>query len=160
VAFAGAYAGYGQIVIIDHPGGWTSLITGLGTLAVRVGDMLVAGSPMGRQARARRRPVVTLELRKDGQPVNPLDQIGPIVLHPFALAIARQPARFRVEVRERFLMRFVLPPLPAPLCCWGRWRWCRWARRGWPRWMGAWRRSSGGCSMSIAGEGQLRRPDR
>lgn len=78
VAFADAYAGYGLIVIIDHPGGWTSLVTGLGTLAVRVGDMLLAGSPIGTAAPETRgggRPVLTLELRKDGQPVNPLDQL-------------------------------------------------------------------------------------
>jgi septal ring factor EnvC (AmiA/AmiB activator) len=73
VAFADTYAGFGQIVIIDHPGGWTSLVTGLGQLTVRVGDGLVAGSPLGMAGAGR--PVVTLELRKDGKPVNPLDQL-------------------------------------------------------------------------------------
>ena len=29
VAFAGPYRGYGRIVIIEHDGGWTSLVTGL-----------------------------------------------------------------------------------------------------------------------------------
>jgi septal ring factor EnvC (AmiA/AmiB activator) len=71
VAFAGAYRGFGQIVIIDHAGGWTSLVTGLAQLDVRVGAELVAGSPLGTAGPGR--PVITLELRRDGQPVNPLD---------------------------------------------------------------------------------------
>ncbi|GAA4763956.1 murein hydrolase activator EnvC family protein [Novosphingobium ginsenosidimutans] len=74
VVFAGAYRGYGQIVIIEHPGGWTSLVTGLSTLDVEVGDRLVGGSPLGITGPGQ--PLVTLELRKDGQPVNPLDQLG------------------------------------------------------------------------------------
>ncbi|MFD2580090.1 peptidoglycan DD-metalloendopeptidase family protein [Novosphingobium colocasiae] len=37
VAFAGPYGGYGRIVIIEHDGGWTSLVTGLARLDVRVG---------------------------------------------------------------------------------------------------------------------------
>jgi septal ring factor EnvC (AmiA/AmiB activator) len=74
VVFAGAYRGYGQIVIIEHPAGWSSLVTGLSTLDVAVGDQLVGGSPLGVTGPGQ--PLVTLELRKDGQPVNPLDQLG------------------------------------------------------------------------------------
>jgi septal ring factor EnvC (AmiA/AmiB activator) len=71
VVFAGPYQGYGAIVIIEHGGGWTSLLTGLSTVDARVGDQLVAGAPLGRTGNGR--PVLTLELRKDGAPVNPLD---------------------------------------------------------------------------------------
>ncbi len=71
VAFAGPYRGYGAIVIIDHGNGWTSLVTGLAQIDVRVGEQLVAGSPLGLAGPGR--PVVSLELRRDGQPVNPLD---------------------------------------------------------------------------------------
>lgn len=71
VAFAGAYAGYGQIVIIEHAGGWTSVITGLVTLDTRVGQQLVSGSPIGLAGPGR--PVVTLELRRAGEAVNPLE---------------------------------------------------------------------------------------
>lgn len=74
VVFAGAYRGYGQIVIIEHAGGWTSLVTGLATLDVEVGDRLVGGSPLGVTGPGQ--PLVTLELRKDGEAVNPLDQLG------------------------------------------------------------------------------------
>ncbi|MDE2410733.1 MAG: peptidoglycan DD-metalloendopeptidase family protein [Sphingomonadales bacterium] len=71
VVFAGPYAGYGQIVIIEHAGGWTSVITGLVALDTQVGEVLVAGSPLGLAGPGR--PVVTLELRKAGEPVNPLE---------------------------------------------------------------------------------------
>ncbi len=71
VVFAGPYQGYGTIVIIEHGGGWTSLITGLTVLDVRVGRDVVAGSPLGQAGPGR--PVLSLELRKDGQTVNPLD---------------------------------------------------------------------------------------
>lgn len=71
VVFAGPYQGYGTIVIIEHGGGWTSLVTGLAALDTKVGRSVVAGSPLGIAGPGR--PVLTLELRKDGQPVNPLD---------------------------------------------------------------------------------------
>jgi septal ring factor EnvC (AmiA/AmiB activator) len=71
VAYAGAYRGYGQIVIVDHGGGWTSLVTGLAQLSARVGDAVVAGSPLGTTGPAR--GVVSFELRRAGEPVNPLD---------------------------------------------------------------------------------------
>lgn len=70
IAFAGPFSGYGQIVIIDHPGGFTSLITGLASLSAQVGDNVVAGSPLGAAG-----PQITLELRRDGKVVNPLDQL-------------------------------------------------------------------------------------
>ena len=71
VAFAGPYQGYGAIVIIEHGGGWTSLVTGLATLNVRVGQSVIAGAPLGQAGPGR--PVLGLELRKDGNPLNPLD---------------------------------------------------------------------------------------
>jgi septal ring factor EnvC (AmiA/AmiB activator) len=74
VAYAGPYRGYGQIVIVEHDGGWTSLITGLAQLDVQVGQTLVAGSPLGLTGPGA--PLVTLELRHAGQPVNPLEQVG------------------------------------------------------------------------------------
>ena len=58
-------------MIIEHGGGWTSLVTGLSVLDTRVGRDLVAGSPLGQAGPGR--PVLSLELRKDGAPVNPLD---------------------------------------------------------------------------------------
>jgi len=73
VAFAGPFRGFGTIVIIEHPGGWTSLVTGLAQLDIAVGDNLVAGSPLGIAGAGQ--PQVALELRRNGQPVNPLEYI-------------------------------------------------------------------------------------
>ncbi|MFM5953643.1 MAG: murein hydrolase activator EnvC family protein [Novosphingobium sp.] len=73
VVFAGPYQGYGTIVIIEHGGGWTSLVTGLAMLDVRVGRDVVAGSPLGVAGPGN--PVVALELRQGGQPVKPLDYL-------------------------------------------------------------------------------------
>jgi len=68
IAYAGAFRGYGRIVIVDHGGGWTSLVTALDTLSVRVGDGVDRGSPLGRTAGHRSN--VTVELRRDGQAVD------------------------------------------------------------------------------------------
>lgn len=74
VAFAGPYRGYDRIVIIEHDGGWTSLVTGLARVDVRVGDRLVPGTPLGVAGPGR--PVITLELRQGTTPVNPLEYLG------------------------------------------------------------------------------------
>ena len=73
VAFAGPYRGYGLIVIIEHGGGWTSLVTGLSQLDCWAGEQLVGGGSLGRAGPMR--PLLTLELRQQGVPVNPLDFI-------------------------------------------------------------------------------------
>lgn len=73
IAFAGPFEGYDRIVIIDHGGGWTSLVTGLASITVVVGQTVDAGGPLGRTGRSR--PQVTVELREGGRPVD----IGPII---------------------------------------------------------------------------------
>ncbi|OYX63028.1 MAG: metalloendopeptidase [Novosphingobium sp. 32-60-15] len=73
VAFAGAYRGYGRIVIVEHPGGWTTLVTNLGRIGAAVGEQVVQGSPLGNAGPGR--PVLTVELRRDGTPVNPLELV-------------------------------------------------------------------------------------
>lgn len=70
VAFAAPYRGFGRIVILEHPGGWTSLVTGLARTDVAVGDRVVGGAPLG--VAAQTAPLVTLELRRAGEPVDPL----------------------------------------------------------------------------------------
>lgn len=71
VAFAGPYRGYGNIVILEHAGGWTTLVTGLAQLDARVGARVLAGSPLGLAGPGR--PRIGVELRREGTPVNPLD---------------------------------------------------------------------------------------
>jgi septal ring factor EnvC (AmiA/AmiB activator) len=70
VAFAGPYRGYGRIVIIEHEGGWTSLVTGLARLDVDAGEQVVAGSSLGVVSPAD--GLLRLELRSGGEAVNPL----------------------------------------------------------------------------------------
>ena len=74
IAFSGPYRGYGRIVIIEHPGGWTSLVTGLDRVDVAVGEEVIGGAPLG-VASDGSEPL-TIELRRDGEPVNPLNYLG------------------------------------------------------------------------------------
>ncbi|MGE3745246.1 MAG: murein hydrolase activator EnvC [Sphingomonadaceae bacterium] len=68
VKFADSFRDYGKIVIIDHGGGWTSLITGLRIASVAAGDKVLQGSPIGRTERGK--PEVTVELRREGIPID------------------------------------------------------------------------------------------
>lgn len=74
IVFAGPYRGYGQIVIVEHEGGWTSLVTGLARSDVQVGEEVLGGAPLG--VAGPNRPSITLELRRDGEAVNPLPYTG------------------------------------------------------------------------------------
>jgi len=71
VAFAGPYRGFGRIVIIEHEDGWSSVVTGLALTDATVGQELVSGTLLGYAPT--RAPRITLELRRDGTPVNPLE---------------------------------------------------------------------------------------
>jgi septal ring factor EnvC (AmiA/AmiB activator) len=72
VLFAGPFRGYGQILIIEHGDGYHSLLAGLDGLDVSVGQWLVAGEPVGIMPKGGNKPRLYLELRHDGQPINPL----------------------------------------------------------------------------------------
>ncbi len=74
IAFSGDYRGFGKIVIIDHGRGWTTLITNLASLDVRVGDAIVSGSPIGKAGTDR--PTITVELRKGKIPVDITPMVG------------------------------------------------------------------------------------
>ena len=75
VRYAGRFRRYGSIVILDHGNGWTSLITGLDAIAVRVGESVAAGQRLGNAERGDD-PRVTLELRRRGEPVDAAALIG------------------------------------------------------------------------------------
>ena len=62
-------------MIIAHDGGWSSLVTGLGRVDVVVGERLVQGAPLGVAEPGH--PRVMVELRKDGNPVNPMEFLRP-----------------------------------------------------------------------------------
>ncbi len=65
VIYAGNYRSFGQIVIIEHGGGWTSLVTNLASLNVSKGASIAQGATLGR-TRADQ-PEITLELRRNGR---------------------------------------------------------------------------------------------
>lgn len=72
VAFAGLYRGYGAIAILDHGGGFVTLLTGLSANLARAGDTVAGGGPIGRAGPGG----VTVELRRDGRAVDPTPFIG------------------------------------------------------------------------------------
>ncbi|WP_336974552.1 murein hydrolase activator EnvC family protein [Sphingobium aromaticiconvertens] len=74
IAFAGPYRGYGQILIIDHGQGWTTLLTGLHRLSVNVGETVRQGDPVGIAGSGR--PTITIELRRNGRPIDIVPLVG------------------------------------------------------------------------------------
>jgi septal ring factor EnvC (AmiA/AmiB activator) len=72
VVFAGPFKGYGRILIIGHGDGYHSLVAGLDQIDSSVGQWLVAGEPIGTMPTGEAKPRLYLELRHDGQPINPL----------------------------------------------------------------------------------------
>ncbi len=75
VSFAGPFRGYGIIVILDHGGGWTTLLWGLGNASVEVGETVAQGSPVGR-SKSGDDARVTVELRRKGRAVDMTPLIG------------------------------------------------------------------------------------
>jgi septal ring factor EnvC (AmiA/AmiB activator) len=71
VAFAGPFRGYGQLLIVEHSEGYHTLMSGMVRLDAVVGQHVLAGEPvavMGNDPQ----PMLYVELRRDGQPINPL----------------------------------------------------------------------------------------
>jgi len=67
VAFAGPYRSYGLVLILDHGGGWTSVVTGLDALVFANGQSVPRGATVGRVGGSD--PRVGVELRFGGRPV-------------------------------------------------------------------------------------------
>ena len=65
ISFAGPYRSYGQIVIVEHGGGWTTLITNLETLSVGKGAAVTQGMILGRAGIENTE--ITFELRRNGR---------------------------------------------------------------------------------------------
>ena len=70
VIFSGPFRGYGNMIIIDHGDGYLSLLAGLQTLDVELGQMLLAGEPIG-QMPTDGSSELYIEIRKNNQPINP-----------------------------------------------------------------------------------------
>ncbi len=72
IVFASPFGSYDHVVIIDHGGGWSSVLTHLETLEVDAGQIVRRGATIGRAGSGS--PVVSVELRREGDPV-PVAQI-------------------------------------------------------------------------------------
>jgi septal ring factor EnvC (AmiA/AmiB activator) len=79
VVYAGTFRSYGQLLIINAGGGYHILLAGMSRIDVGLGQFVLAGEPiavMGNsatpsQADDNSRPVLYVEFRKDGRPVDP-----------------------------------------------------------------------------------------
>lgn len=85
--FAGPFRDLGQVLIIEHDGGYHTVLAGFAKIDVGIGDWVLAGEPVGMMPQHNEsatditggietggdsRPRLYMELRRDGQPVNPL----------------------------------------------------------------------------------------
>jgi septal ring factor EnvC (AmiA/AmiB activator) len=72
VRFAGPFRGYREILILEHPGGYLSLIAGMSRVNAAVGAQVTAGEPIGTMDdRAGASPELYYELRRNGQFIDP-----------------------------------------------------------------------------------------
>ena len=70
VVFAGPFKGYGNMLIIEHGKGYMSLLSGLKDMDCEIGQMLLAGEPVGQMPEGSDNKLY-MEIRKDSHPVNP-----------------------------------------------------------------------------------------
>jgi septal ring factor EnvC (AmiA/AmiB activator) len=79
IDYAANFRGAGPILIIRHGGGYHSLLAGLGRVDVKPGQWVLAGEPVGALPDAEdsgARPVLHLELRREGRPVDPESRLA------------------------------------------------------------------------------------
>lgn len=73
VVFAGPFRGYGQILIIEHGGGYHTLLAGFSRIDSVPDQWLLAGEPVGVMGRpGDGAPSLYVELRENGRPIDPL----------------------------------------------------------------------------------------
>ena len=68
VNYAGKYRNFGHIVIIEHGGGWNSLITNMASLNVSEGQKIDQGSTIGTSKISGNE--ILMELRRNGRPMD------------------------------------------------------------------------------------------
>ena len=71
VIFAGPFRGYGNMIIIDHGKGYLTLLAGLDSIDCDLGQMLLAGEPVG-QMPDNQEAKLYVELRHNNQPIDPM----------------------------------------------------------------------------------------
>ena len=81
VSFAGVKSGYGNVVVVDHGNGYSTLYGHNSRLIVRAGDIVRAGQQLAKAGSTGRStgPHVHFEVHDNGRPVNPrkfLDKVS------------------------------------------------------------------------------------
>jgi septal ring factor EnvC (AmiA/AmiB activator) len=81
VVYAGPFRSYGQLLILNAGGGYHVLIAGMERISVDLGQFVLTGEPVATMGRGppattagtpgTRQPVLYVEFRKDGSPVDP-----------------------------------------------------------------------------------------
>ena len=85
IAYAGKFRSYGQLLIINAGGGYHILLAGLDRIDVKTSQFVLAGEPIGvmqepdglspdqgkQRAKKASKPVLYVEFRKDGRPIDP-----------------------------------------------------------------------------------------
>ncbi len=72
IVFRGPFRGYGEILIMEHRGGYHTLLAGLGRTDVVVGQWLLAGEPVGvTESPTSGKARLYVELRRNGRPIDP-----------------------------------------------------------------------------------------
>ncbi len=78
VAFVGPFRGYGQLLIIAHGEGYHTLLAGFGRIDCVLDQRVLAGEPVGSMGSGGSgRSRLYVELRHDGQAINPLPWLAP-----------------------------------------------------------------------------------
>lgn len=75
VIFSGPFKGYGNIIIVEHGGGYLTLLAGLGHIDCDVGQKLLSGEPVGTMPKGNDSKLY-VEIRKDRHPINPTPWIA------------------------------------------------------------------------------------
>lgn len=77
VRFSGPFKKYGNMVIVEHSGGYHSLIAGLEKVDTVLGQDVLAGEPVGRMGREKKgqAPILYYELRYKGKAVDPAKKL-------------------------------------------------------------------------------------
>lgn len=72
VVYADRFIGYGNLVIVDHGAGYYTLYGNLTTISTTINAELLSGTSIGTVD-----DYLHFEIRKEGQPVNPLEYLAP-----------------------------------------------------------------------------------
>ena len=79
IAYAAPYRSFGNLVVIEHEGGGATLLAGLHSFAISVGEWVRQGAPVGRMpSDTDGNPRLYFEFRIDQVPVDPLALVGSI----------------------------------------------------------------------------------